>query len=283
MNPRARHGRRAFAPSLACAAVLAGFAMPFALGAQSAPESFSERLQQAARAAGNPLRFMTGPESGASSGDPRGDSAANLRRPNAPPAGRAAPPSGPANGRQAAPGNATNNGAAKPARPAQPQEKLEKFSLPASVILGDGRAVRGRVHFNAPAKVVVTHTRDGIQYRKTIRVRDLRSIEVTQWKGEPLRKNRKGEWVYRFAPRLSTLTLENGLVLKENARLLPYFERFTVRNSNGEVTLFAFWMDLLRADGSWFTGITGPTNGLRRSGHKDVVQRIEFGQPEDHD
>ncbi len=130
----------------------------------------------------------------------------------------------------------------------------------------------------------MVHKSDDIEYRKTVRVRDLRSIEITQWKGEPQRRNQKGEWIYKFAPIESTLTLAGGVVLKENARLLPYFETMTLRNANGEVTLFSFWIDLLHANGTWYTGITGPSNGLRRTGHKDVIHRIEFGDSlDDHE
>lgn len=280
----------------AAAALLIGAGGPHGLRAQdqggsSGGTSFAERLEQAARAATNPLRALAEPANRAgSTSDPRGDDA--LRNlPSTPP-----PPARYDNDRT--PGGQQRRHALRdqahaaeqqapaarekkqaPAKPAG--EKLETFVLKANIILGDGRSVRGRVTFRAPEKLVVRHKRDDIEYRKTVRVRDLRSIEITQWKGEPVRKNSKGEWIYRFNPRLSTVTLANDLVLQENARLLPYFENFTVRNSNGEVRLFSYWIDLLQKDGSWFTGITGPSNGLRRSGHKDVVQRIEFGETHD--
>ena len=275
---------------------------PGALSAQSksprgpVPPSFSERLEQAARAAAGPLRALTNPVNPVGS-NPRGDEALNqLPRTSLPPThgnttGRYSQKYGPGQNQNQSQNQRTRrpttqsvpnqNTRQKPK--STPREKLETFVLKANIILGDGRTVRGRVTFRAPEKIVITHKRDDIEYRKTIRIRDLRSMEITQWKGEPLRKNRKGQWIYRFSPRQSTLTLAGDLVLKENARLLPYFEKLTVRNSNGQVTLFSYWIDLLKSDGSWHTGITGPVNGLRRQGHKDVVQRIEFGDLDEHE
>ena len=125
-----------------------------------------------------------------------------------------------------------------------------------------------------PDKLSIIHTVDGIQYRKTIRPEELRAISFKRWRGTLVRQQEGGQ-IFQFDVDRYSLELVSGQILHREGDLFQFLQRFEVENENGSVQLFSFWGDLQKKDGSWFTGMQGPSTS-RVACHKDVVQRVEF-------
>lgn len=160
----------------------------------------------------------------------------------------------------------------------QPQDPLHTLSC--RITLGDGRLVSGTIQFRAPDTLQLEHRKDGLVYRKMVRIHDLEKVEIHRWSGEILRESREGK-VYEFHPSEYTLELKNDQSLRVQAGLFAFLSTFTLENENGKVSLFTFWRDFLTPEGKWHTGLVG-SGTSRTSPHPDVVRQIEFHPGDSH-
>ena len=142
-------------------------------------------------------------------------------------------------------------------------------------MLGNGREVTGSTELRTPETLVVRHTRDGILYEKTISIRDIASIELKRWEGRLVAQRSEGD-LYRFSVRDYQIEMRDGFQMTVQGNFLPFLEQVVLENANGSVTLFSYWLDLLRQDGTWFTGLSGPVAGTRVVCHEDVIKKILF-------
>ena len=159
--------------------------------------------------------------------------------------------------------------------PQKPPSNQQNFTLQASLELGDGRKVSGKIKFNAPDKLIIRHVKNDIPYTKEVLIQNFSEIELLKWKGMHQRKTKEGE-VYKFNVNSFSLKLKNGSSYVINENLFPFLENLQIENSNGQVSLFTYWIDLVKPDGSWYTGMSGPVTGNRIICHKDVVKKISF-------
>ncbi|MBL8022341.1 MAG: hypothetical protein JNM27_21875 [Leptospirales bacterium] len=159
--------------------------------------------------------------------------------------------------------------------PASEKEKERDFAIESRMTLGDGRSLRGLVRFKGTETLVLTHESEGIQYEKRIGMMEIAHIEITKWKGKFIKENRSG-MVYEFNPEEYKIRLRDGTELRRSGDFFPFFRQFRAENRNGNVTLFSYWVDLKKPDGTWHTGIGGPDTGLRVVSHPDTVRKIEF-------
>lgn len=184
-----------------------------------------------------------------------------------------------------APNSGVNNGAGNGANSApnggpqpgasQPRPDWPARTLSLAVTLGDGRIVRGRTRIQAPDRLALVHTVEGVRYEKIVALTDIRSIEVKRWRGRQVRATRDGN-VFQFDVDRVAITLADGGVLLRDGPLPPFFLQFDINNQHGQVRFFTFWLDLQKSDGRWYTGIEGPATGERVVGHADVIKRISF-------
>lgn len=169
--------------------------------------------------------------------------------------------------------------AAAPAEPRRASTKQQNnqplHSRVARIVLGDGRVVRGTVKFKAPKRLRLKHLKSGVRYTKEFPVEEIESVRVRKWRGRFIKRNKDGE-VFEFAPHEYEVRLRSGMVLSRQGNLLPFLKTLPLQNSDGQLTIFSFWLDLRRADGSWFTGMKGSE---RTECHKDVLKQIEFIVP----
>lgn len=203
--------------------------------------------------------------SGSASGgarDPRGEP---RQFSNSAPNSSANPGAGGANGANGSP----------PAGANQPRPDWPARNLSLAVTLGDGRIVRGRTRIQAPDRLALVHTVEGVRYEKIVALADIRSIEVKRWRGRQVRATRDGN-VFQFDVDRVAITLADGGVLLRDGPLPPFFLQFDINNQHGQVRFFTFWLDLQKSDGRWYTGIEGPATGERVVGHADVIKRISF-------
>ncbi|MBX7056903.1 MAG: hypothetical protein K1X75_02475 [Leptospirales bacterium] len=166
------------------------------------------------------------------------------------------------------PGSETQNSSSRGA-------EAPLHSAAARIYLGDGRLISGRISFRTPERFVLRHIADGVAYERPVSLAELRTVEVKRWRGRPGRELRDGQ-VYRFEPDRTLYILADGSRLLVEGPILPFLSDFPLANQHGAVRFFTFWMDLLKADGSWYTGISGPTSGERTMCHPDVIKRIVF-------
>ncbi|MCR9141701.1 MAG: hypothetical protein NXI24_05570 [bacterium] len=162
------------------------------------------------------------------------------------------------------------------ARDAAPNAALVEKTFHVGITLGDGRRLKGKIRVRVPERLSITHVVDGIQYRKLVRPEEIQAIELKRWRGRLVRQQEKGQ-IFQFDVDRYTIELNGGQVLKRDGELFVFLNQFVLENENGSVQLFSFWGDLQKKDGSWFTGMQGPSTS-RVAAHKDVVQRIEFDE-----
>ena len=167
--------------------------------------------------------------------------------------------------------NNTGNAGKKTAKPTG-----VAYSMDVRVLLGDNRSIRGLINFRAPKKLFITHEMGGVKYNREVRVEEIHSLQMTRWKSRFLKRNREGR-VYQFEVSEYVVKLKDGASLHTRAPIFPFLARFPVRNQNGRVYLYTFWIDLLKGDGSWYTKMPGiGEDGYRNDCFKDVVKKIEF-------
>ena len=145
----------------------------------------------------------------------------------------------------------------------------------ARIVLGDGRTVRGLALFRAPTAVTFKHMRAGIAYSKRFDVSEIESIRIRQWRARFVRRSKDGE-IFHFEPYEFEVRLKSGATLARKGSFFSFLKQFPIQNDNGRVLLFTFWVDLRKADGSWYTGMQGTE---RTEAHKDVVRMVEFVAP----
>lgn len=198
------------------------------------------------------------------------------------PAGKVAVREGsPGGAAQQAANNAGNNskadqraGDASAQNSGAPNAALVEKSFRVAVTLGDGRRLKGKIRVRLPERLSIVHTVEGIQYRKLVRPEEIRSIEFKRWRGRLVRQQETGQ-IFQFDVDRYHIELNSGQVLKRDGELFAFLNQFVLENENGTVQLFSFWGDLQKKDGSWFTGMQGPSTS-RKAAHKDVIQRIQF-------
>lgn len=161
-----------------------------------------------------------------------------------------------------------------PGRQPAENENDQDFELRARLVLGDGRTLSGKIRLRAPERFTIRHTRQGVQYNKPVQMRDIRAIEMIKWSGKELRQNRSGS-VYEFDVSEFKITFADNTSVVVSGELFTFFKSFSFENSNGRVTLYTYWMDLLQKDGQWYTGLDGPAS-RRTACHKDAVKKISF-------
>ncbi|MEQ9365351.1 MAG: hypothetical protein RIF32_13985 [Leptospirales bacterium] len=159
---------------------------------------------------------------------------------------------------------------------AAPDAALVEKSFKVAVTLGDGRQLRGRMRVRVPERLSIVHVVDGIQYRKIVRPEQIHAVEFKRWRGRLVRQQESGQ-IFQFDVDRYSIELSGGQVLKRDGDLFGFLTQFVLENDNGTVQLFSFWGDLQKKDGSWFTGMQGPSTS-RVAAHKDVIQRIQFDE-----
>lgn len=157
-----------------------------------------------------------------------------------------------------------------------PDAALVQKTFQIDVTLGDGRQLKGKIRVRVPERLSIVHTVDGIQYRKIVRPEEIRAIKFKRWRGRLVRQQETGQ-IFQFDVDRYALELTNGQILNRDGELFRFLTQFVLENENGSVQLFSFWGDLQKKDGSWFTGMKGPSTS-RVACHKDVIQRIEFNE-----
>lgn len=165
--------------------------------------------------------------------------------------------------------------AESPAKSEKNESTSRQYSLSAKMTFGSGKTVRGQVRISAPEQMNLSHEAGGVRYSAQISPDDISSIEILKWKHKFVRENKSG-LVYEFIPDEVRIRLKDGGEMKQSGPIFSFLKQFNVENKNGKVTLFTFWLDLKKPDGSWHTGLTGPDSGVRVMCHPEVVRRIDF-------
>ncbi|MBI3396628.1 MAG: hypothetical protein HY042_12375 [Spirochaetia bacterium] len=151
---------------------------------------------------------------------------------------------------------------------------LTEFRREAKFILGDGRSVKGVLVFSAVDKIMVNHIHAGVNYHKELRPADILSVDIKKWRGRETKQVKDGR-VFEFHPYETQVLLRDGTTVSPS-EFFGFFRKLNIESANGRVALFTFWVDLLKENGSWYTGMTGSQEKPRTTCHKDVVKRIEF-------
>jgi hypothetical protein len=152
---------------------------------------------------------------------------------------------------------------------------FRKWNL--ELTLCDGRIVSGSWE-SVFKDIQFIHTKDGIQYKKTISMRNIDKISIMNWKLENERETPKGKQVQFNPSEIKIRDDLGGEFYRETSKDMEYLWKIEIQNSNGNATLYAYWVDLLNKEGKWFTGLPKIKDGVseRKDCYKDVIKEIRF-------
>lgn len=163
---------------------------------------------------------------------------------------------------------------------ANPQEKEKPQNFKAEITLCDGRVIKGFIEIQLPENIVILHEVNGLEFSKELEMEEIYSITFLAWSPELVEnKPNKGK-IYKFSVSRYSIELKDSLELKVIKKIPDFIEKFSFKNKMGRVTLYTYWIDLLKPDNSWYTGLNGPENGERIFCYKDVVKKITFKERE---
>ncbi|MCB1322505.1 MAG: hypothetical protein KDK34_19750 [Leptospiraceae bacterium] len=157
--------------------------------------------------------------------------------------------------------------------PAQTEWPTQSFR--AVVRRGDGREVRGTLQIRAPETIIIRHVHQDNEYEKVVRVRDIEQIEIKRWQGRVINQKEEGA-VYQFDVSQFEISIAGQEPINIYGQLPVFFRELVIENEHGRIYLFSFWLDLLKNEGGWWTGMEGPANGSRVVCHSDVIKTIEL-------
>jgi hypothetical protein len=152
---------------------------------------------------------------------------------------------------------------------------LRKWNL--ELILCDGRIVSGTWE-SVFKDIQFTHTKDGIQYKKSISMRNIDKIIIMTWRPENEKETSKGKQVQFNPSEIKIRDDAGGEFYRETSKDMDYLWKIEIQNVNGNATLYAYWVDLMTKDGKWFTGLPKSKEGIaeRKDCYKDVIKEIKF-------
>lgn len=155
------------------------------------------------------------------------------------------------------------------------KKNLHKINL--TIKLCDGRMVSGNFEYEKN-EITLTHTKDGIQYQKTIQISEIKKILIHSWLGKKLKKTNEG-WTYTFeAHDVSVYWKKDFFRIK--GMFSSEFQKLSIQNENGVATLYTYWIDLQYNNGKWFSGLSSPKQNIREECHSDVIKTIELNTEE---
>lgn len=156
------------------------------------------------------------------------------------------------------------------------KQKSKSLKFLAEIYLCDNRTFKGKIELAAPERIVIIHEINGLEFSKEINLNEIKSITFNSWLPELIEiKKDKGK-VYKFSVSNYNIEMMDSLELKVKKPLPEFLEKFTLSNKYGIVNLYTYWIDLLKKDNTWYTGLNGPENGERTFCFKDVVKKIIF-------
>ncbi len=141
--------------------------------------------------------------------------------------------------------------------------------------LCDGRVLSGTIQINPPEKIIIIHEVNGLEFTKELSIEDIQSILLIGWNPELIEVKKDKGKIYKFIVSYYIIQTPD-LELKIKKPLPEFLEKFTFKNKLGMIILYTYWIDLLKQDNSWFTGLNGPEQGERNFCYKDVVKKIIF-------
>ncbi len=148
--------------------------------------------------------------------------------------------------------------------------------------LCDGRILSGTIQINPPEKIIIIHEVNGLEFTKELNIEDIQSISLIGWNPELIEVKKDKGKIYKFV--VSHYIIQTpDLELKVKKPLPEFLEKFTFKNKLGMVILYTYWIDLLKQDNTWFTGLSGPEQGERNFCYKDVVKKIIFKNPKNQE
>ncbi len=145
------------------------------------------------------------------------------------------------------------------------------------ITLCDGRIVRGDIELQFPEKLIVKHELEGIEYSKDLQIDQIYEISIINWAPQFLEERKNGK-LFKITASRFIIELKDSIILKVNSIQPPpdFLEQFNLINKFGKTTFYTYWIDLLKPDNTWFTGINGTETSERNVCFKDVVRKITF-------
>lgn len=151
------------------------------------------------------------------------------------------------------------------------EHKGKSFDI--KIVLCSSKELKGKI--NLPSdEIQFSHSKDGIQYKKNLKLQAIKSIHIINWNRQKLKQKSEGT-VFQFFPNLLSIQTTDGEEYNtKDVAKLP-IHRLKIENNFGETFVYSYWLDLLDNSGKWDSGLSykTPENCLN-----EVVKEINFLQ-----
>ncbi|WP_367898283.1 hypothetical protein AB3N61_01275 [Leptospira sp. WS58.C1] len=138
----------------------------------------------------------------------------------------------------------------------------------------DGRTITGTWK-SAPKEFSFKHTRENVQYSKTLKSEEVARILLKAWKLVPGKPNSQGI-PHKAEPWEIHYKTKNGETFERIGEIKKDFGELKIQNELGEANLFFYWIDLQFENKTWFSKLPKIEGDIRRECHPDVIVGIEF-------
>lgn len=143
-----------------------------------------------------------------------------------------------------------------------------------SVRLCDGREIIGKWQSHAN-EFSFTHIKNRVMYAKSLKVKNIASINIVSWKLVKLKEKTDGA-PYQLIPESIKIITRDGDEYLKNSLKGSEFLELSIENKNGSAKLFSYWLDFLSKDSKWHSGLPHTEGDIRMDCHPDVIRQITF-------
>ena len=159
-------------------------------------------------------------------------------------------------------------------------EMVEKtvYEYSATVFRRDGSSANGKI--TVPLRELdVLHKVNGIDYRKTIPLEDIKGLTILEWRGSKMSGKEGKSGQYQFAPIIFDVTHRSGEIYRINHAIRQLYS-LKLSNIHGETMLYTIFIDHWGRNDQGETGwkVSRSTDFDFNSIHPNLqsVVRIEF-------
>lgn len=157
------------------------------------------------------------------------------------------------------------------------KQKKNKLNAGVKITLWTGDFLYGRIHI--PPEVTFKHYRKGLEFTKTVKTSEIKSIEIKSFseigpqKGS---REKKSENLFlRFEPAVVRLQMRNGRSYTLNG-LFSFLRRVPISTIDGRTVLYSFFGDTWQKEKGWSEVASRARDYHMHTGHPQGIRVIEF-------
>lgn len=164
----------------------------------------------------------------------------------------------------------------EPTLPQTPKVEKEKKRKSLSILLElcNHRKIEGFIYYQKD-KIEFKHIREGIEFRKKLKLSEIKQIRILNWKFKKEKKTKYGRKYTMLPRKVEIITFQNQFFIMEGLESTEFMS-VEINNSYGKAKLYSFWIDLLKKNNTWYSKLPKVDKDYREECHPDVIRSIHL-------